>query len=236
MSNPEGPSHSPADPPAWGQQPAGGWGGTPENPSPGTPAPDDERTQTVDPRSWAPPQQPPHQQYGAAPGQPPSGNQPYAGQPYPGQPYGSPQPTQPFPGGAHQYPGQQGWPPQGPPPTQQWGPGHPPLPAPRGRSKLPLILGGVGILVVAAILVLGFVAPAFFVSKVFDTAAVQTGVQKILTDSYGVKDVTAVTCGRNIAVTAGNTFTCDATIAGKPARVPVRITSNDGNYEVGRPA
>jgi hypothetical protein len=234
MSNPQGPSHNPADPPAWGKEPAGGWG---------QPNPDDERTQRVDPRSFAPgggqppaapPQQgwngPSPQQYGAPPQQ-----QPYGGQQYGGQPqYGAPQ--QP-------YPPQQGWPQQGgPQPTQQWGgqqPGYPPppeTPAKSGRSKLPLILGGIGVLVVAAVLVLGFVTPGFFVSKVFDTAAVQTGVQKILTDSYGVKDVTTVTCGQNITVTAGNTFTCDATIAGKPARIPVKITSNAGDYEVGRPA
>jgi hypothetical protein len=117
--------------------------------------------------------------------------------------------------------------------------GNPPLPpvaARSGRSKLPWILSGVGALVVAAILVLGFVAPGFFVSKVFDTAAVQAGVQKILTDSYDIRDVSAVTCGEKIAVTAGDTFTCDATIAGSPARIPVRITSADGDYEVGRPA
>ena len=83
---------------------------------------------------------------------------------------------------------------------------------------------------------LGFVTPGIFLYNEFDTAAVQTGVQKILTDSYGVQHVTAVTCGQHIAVTAGNTFTCDATIAGEPARIPVRITSNDGHYEVGRPA
>ncbi len=273
MSNPQGPSHNPADPPAWGQQPSGGWG----QPAPDGAAPDDERTQTVDPRTWAPEGAPPQQQpqYGAPPAQQPYGGQPYGGQQYGGQQYGGqqysgqpygnqpqqgPQPTQQFPGAQQQpYPGQQGWPQQqgpqqqgpqqqGPQPTQQWGgqqpdggwgPGYPPLPAtpPRsGRSKLLLILGGVGVLIVAAVLVLGFVTPGFFVSKVFDTAAVQTGVQKTLTDSYGIQGVTGVTCGQNIAVTAGNTFTCDATIAGKPARIPVKITSNAGDYEVGRPA
>lgn len=264
--NPQGPSHNPADPPAWGQQPSGGWGGYETEKQP---AAYDDRTQKVDPQAWAgaPGQQgqggwngpQPTQQYPGA-GQNPGQQQPYPGQqqPYPAQqpqypgqqpPYQGQQP--PYPGQQQPYPGQQpaagqqGW---GPPqPTQQWGPpqgdggwgpGYPPLPdapARSGRSKLPLILGGVGVLVVAVILVLGFVAPGFFLSKVFDTAAVQTGVQKVLTDSYGLK-VSAVTCGQSIAVTAGNTFTCDATIDGKPARIPVRITSNDGNYEVGRPA
>jgi len=36
------------------------------------------------------------------------------------------------------------------------------------------------VVVLAAVGVLGFVTPGFFVSKVFDASAVQTGVQKIL--------------------------------------------------------
>jgi len=257
MTNPPGPSHNPADPPAWGQQPSGGWG------RPEEPAPAEDLPQAADPRVWSAegspsgqgrPQQvwnnAPPPQYGAQ-GYAPPPEGPYGGQQNPGaQPYGG----QPYPEGQ-----QQPWPPQsdaqqpgfqqpGVQPTQQWGgqqpasgwgPGYPPLPdapARSGRSKLPFVLGGIGVLVVVVVLVLGFVTPGFFLSRVFDTAAVQAGVQKVLTDSYGVRGVTAVTCERNIAVTEGAAFTCDATINGQPAKIPVRITSSDGNYEVGRPA
>ncbi|MDT7709657.1 MAG: hypothetical protein QOG20_5264 [Pseudonocardiales bacterium] len=267
MTTPEGPgpSHNPADPPAWGQQPPGGWGRPQEKAA--EPA-DDERTQAVDPRAWQrpqpagdertqavdqrawqqgaaaqqAPQATPQQPYGQQGWGPPP--QQYAGQqPYGAPQYEGPQPTQQYPG-AQQAWGQQAAPPGQQwggqqPDAQQWGQGYPPLPeapATSGRSKLPFILGGVGVLVVAAVLVLGFVTPGFFVSKVFDTAAVQSGVQKILTDSYGVQGVTAVTCGQDIAVTAGASFTCDATIDGQHVKVPVRITSSSGDYQVGRPA
>ncbi|WP_214405066.1 DUF4333 domain-containing protein [Pseudonocardia lacus] len=126
-------------------------------------------------------------------------------------------------------------------PQQQWGGGggYPPLPnAPAqggGRSKLPFIVAGVVVLVLAAVGVLGFVTPGFFVTKVFDTQAVQAGVQKVLTDEYGLT-VESVTCGQNIRVDNGATFECDATIDGQPQKVPVKVTSADGDYEVGRPA
>jgi len=91
------------------------------------------------------------------------------------------------------------------------------------------------VLVAAVVLVLGFVTPGFFVTKVFDTAAVQSGVQRVLTENYQVADVSGVVCGPDIKVVQGATFTCEATIAGTKKSVQVRITSNAGDYEVGRP-
>jgi Domain of unknown function (DUF4333) len=259
MSSPHPPHGNPADPPAeqpaWGQQPPGGWG-QPQPPE--QPEWDPDQTRAVDPRAWQQPQPPQGQspqgrsdqqwapqgqQYPPAQ-QPAYGNQPpYGGAPqqpygapnagqYGGGQYGAPQPTQQYPAPA------QGWGAQSPggPATQQWGGGYPALPdaAPKGRSKLPLILGGVALLVVAAVAVLGFVTPGFFVTKVFDSAAVQTGVQKVLTDSYGL-NVSSVTCGKGIQVAQGASFTCDATVDGASVTVPIRVTSKDGNYEVGRP-
>jgi hypothetical protein len=104
-----------------------------------------------------------------------------------------------------------------------------------GRSKLPLIIAAVVVVLLAAVGVLGFWKPGFFVTKVFDTNAVQTGVQKVLTDEYGLA-VETVTCGQNIQVDNGATFTCQATVDGQPREVPVKVTSADGDYEVGRPA
>ena len=91
------------------------------------------------------------------------------------------------------------------------------------------------VLVAIAVGVLGFYKPGFFVTKVFDTAALQTGVTKILTQDYGLTNVTGVNCGQNIKVTQGATFTCSANVDGKPVNVPVRVTSSAGDYEVGRP-
>lgn len=84
--------------------------------------------------------------------------------------------------------------------------------------------------------VLGFVTPGFFVTRVFDTAAVHAGVERVLTSDYGLQDVSGVTCGERIEVADGETFTCRATVGGEPVSVPVRITSDDGAYEVGRPS
>jgi hypothetical protein len=100
------------------------------------------------------------------------------------------------------------------------------------RLLLP-ILGGVVVVVVVA--VLGFVSPGFFVSKVFDQAALQDGVQRILTQNYNL-DVSAVQCDQGIHVQKGTGFECQATVDGAPVKVPITITSPDGAYEVGRPA
>jgi hypothetical protein len=118
-----------------------------------------------------------------------------------------------------------------------WGQGPPVAPrrADRRRRRRPWIaLAAVGVVVVA-ILVLGFITPGWFVTRVFDASAVQTGVAKILTDSYAVDGVADVHCPEGVQVTPGATFTCDATIDGDPVKVPVRVTDGKGGYEVGRP-
>jgi Domain of unknown function (DUF4333) len=118
-----------------------------------------------------------------------------------------------------------------------WGQGPPVAPrrADRRRRRRPWIaLAAVGAVVVA-ILVLGFITPGWFVTRVFDASAVQTGVAKILTDNYAVDGVADVHCPEGVQVTPGATFTCDATIDGDPVKVPVRVTDGKGGYEVGRP-
>ncbi|WP_232668684.1 DUF4333 domain-containing protein [Pseudonocardia sp. TRM90224] len=140
----------------------------------------------------------------------------------------------------------QQWPGHQPPPGQQsppaWGQqgaqGFPPPGAPSsrsgGKSKLPLIIGGAVVLVAVIVGVLGFIAPGFFVTRVFDQAALQTGVQQVLSNDYKVT-ATAVSCGASVKVEAGTKFECKATVDGQELTVPVMITTNAGNYEVGRP-
>ena len=134
-----------------------------------------------------------------------------------------------------------------------YGPGHGPQnPAPRrnrpvtprtpsrrasrARRKSPWLPVAAAAVVVVAFLVLGFVTPGWFVTRVFDATAVQNGVAKILADDYGAEGVADVHCPDRVQVTVGTTFTCDAAIDGDPVKVPVRVTGADGDYEVGRPA
>ena len=114
-------------------------------------------------------------------------------------------------------------------------PAAPPRRAARRPRRPPWIVLAVAGAVVVAVLVLGFVTPGWFVTRVFDAAAVQTGVARILTDEYGAEGVADVRCPGGIQVTAGATFTCDATIDADLVTVPVRVTDGDGGYEVGRP-
>jgi Domain of unknown function (DUF4333) len=105
----------------------------------------------------------------------------------------------------------------------------------RRRRRQPWIPVVAAAVVVVAFLVLGFVVPGWFVTRVFDATAVQSGVAKILTEDYGVEGVADVRCPERVQVTVGATFTCEATIDGDPVKVPVRVTGGDGGYEVGRP-
>ena len=116
-------------------------------------------------------------------------------------------------------------------------------PAPTGsptrpRShKTPLIaaISGVVVVIIIILLVTAFVAPGFAKTKVLNASSVQDGVQKILTDTYKVTDVSKVSCPAGQEVTNGGTFTCRATIAGKDTDVKVTITDDNGTYQVGRP-
>jgi hypothetical protein len=164
----------------------------------------------------------------AGPGFPPGGypgGAPYQGAPgtYPGAP-GAPTPAefrfdQPRMYGT----GPQGYSPPG-----------------RRRSRWPLLLAGVVVVVLAAVAVTGFWVPGFFKSSELDVNQAQAGVKQILTDpnvGYGAANVTDVRCnnGANPTISAGATFTCDATINGAKHQVTVTFQDDAGTYGVGRP-
>jgi hypothetical protein len=205
-----------------------------------------------DPQGY--PGQPYPGRYGQQPGgeqQPGWDGQPQQGQPqqgYPGQqqPYGAPGPQQPY--------GAPGQPPYGSPNPPQYGQpgGSSPFgapgqqfgqqPGPYGqpntpkKSRTPLIATITGVVVVIIILlVTAFVAPGFAKTKVLNASSVQDGVQKILTDTYKLSNVSKVSCPTGQEVKNGGTFTCKATIAGKDTDVKVTITDDNGTYQVGRP-
>ncbi|OBG95255.1 hypothetical protein A5697_02215 [Mycobacterium sp. E3251] len=90
-----------------------------------------------------------------------------------------------------------------------------------------------------AVLVAGFWAPGFFVTKQLDVTAVQAGVAHVLSDpaGYGAKNVSDVTCndGQNPTVTKGGSFTCQATIDHLKHQFLVTFTDDTGGYEVSAP-
>ena len=181
---------------------------------------------------------PPTQQYGVAPeynpaayGQPAQYGQPGA--------YGPPQPYGQYPAPGQYPPGQY------PPPGQ---PGQYPGYLPPGAEEVTkkstrligTILGGLGALLLALLLVLGFWKPGFFVTTKLDVNKAQQGVQQILTDEsngYGAKNVKDVKCnnGANPQVKKGDTFNCEVSIDGTKRQVTVTFQDDKGTYEVGRP-
>lgn len=71
--------------------------------------------------------------------------------------------------------------------------------------------------------------------KVFDHAAVQDAVHKVLTEYHQVKDLGVVVCPRKVLVEKGKKFNCTATIDGEKKKVPITVTTDEGKYEVGAP-
>jgi hypothetical protein len=239
---PSGPQEQPYNPQQYGQQP------------PQQPYDPSQPTQWVQPPS---PQQP---QYGQQPGgyTPPQqtqwGQQPppqQYGQPYdPNQQYGQQPPGGGYPPSGPQEQPLYGQPPSGPQAQQQYGQnpqqqgqydyGQPAAPAAGekepGGSKKGLFIGiGALVVVVAVVAILGFVAPGFFRTEVFNNTQMQTDVAKLLTDTYKIDGVSGVTCPAEQKVTDGAKFECTATISGKPQQVPITVKGTDGNYEVSPP-
>ncbi|MCP2315459.1 protein of unknown function (DUF4333) [Nocardia amikacinitolerans] len=194
-------------------QPTQHWGGDQNQPqqqwgqTPGQPQ-----------QQWGQPQQPqqPQQQWGQTPGQPQ-------------QQWGQPQQQD---WGQQQQPQQQ-W---GQQPQQQWGQGQQqPQQSGGGGGKKGLIIGlaALGVLVIGAVVALVLVLTS---TDKLDQAAVQDGVKKVLTDSYGIQDVTDVSCPSGQKVEVDASFQCTLKVSGEQKTVNIKITKDDGTYEVGRPS
>ncbi|MFJ1455866.1 DUF4333 domain-containing protein [Nocardia sp. N2S4-5] len=254
MSGPYGPSDTPGPGEGRPNDPTQQWSGGQQQP-PGQSGPTQQWGQQ--PGGAQPTQQWGGQQGGGPwsqqqPGQQPPGQQP--GQT--GQQWGQP-PQQPQWGQQSQ----PSWPQQQPPQQQGWEPTQQQWNQPQGAQqwgqqqtgqqwgqqpqqqglqssgakkskKGPLIGGVIALVVIVVAVVLGFV---FLSSDKLDNKAVQDGVQKVLKDSYGIDDVQNVSCPSGQKVEVGKSFDCTLKVGGEQKKVTVKITKDDGTYEVGRP-
>ncbi|MEU1547845.1 DUF4333 domain-containing protein [Nocardia sp. NPDC005745] len=208
-----------------GQQAPGGagptqqWGGQPQTPASAQPTQHWGEQQQPQ-QQWG--QQPQQPQWGQQPQQPQWGQQPAQGQPQWGQP--------------QQDWGQQGQQPQwgqAQQPQPQWGaPGQPPQQGGKGKGLI-IGLSLLGVAVVGAIVALVLVLTA---KDQLDQAAVQDGVKKVLSDSYGIQDISDVSCPSGQEVKVDATFECSVKVSGEAKKVNIKITKDDGTYEVGRPS
>lgn len=204
------------DPQQWGQQPyGGGQPGQPGEPgSGGFPAQGHDQWQ--------------QQQWGQQPG----GAYPQSG-PQPQQPGQEQQWQQPGAGQQWQQPQQQ-WAPE-----QQWQqpqpggyPGQfPGYPQPQQKSKAPLWIGlGVLVLLLGAVAVLLFWKPGFLVPKVFDSSAVEKGVEQIRPEV----EKGATSCPDDQKVEKDHTFSCTVKVNGEDKKVQIKVVDEDkAQYEVG---
>lgn len=154
--------------------------------------------------------------------------------PAPPGPQSAPTPQQPSPPGGWpaQQPGQYGG---GFQPTQYGGLGaFGAEPEKKPKSKKPVLIAGVAVLVLAigggAAWLLGA-----FRGDVLEQQSLQDGVTKVLNESYGEPDVKNAQCPANQAAQNGTTFDCTVKIGGQDKKVTVRVLNDRPEYEVGAP-
>lgn len=154
------------------------------------------------------------------------------GYPPPGAPTGAYVPGAPAPGGVQLPP-----PPAHPGPAEDSGAATPK----RGKAKVLAVVGTILVVAAAAVAITGFWKPGFFWVKQLDVAAVQTGVEQVLTASttdngYDAKNVTDVVCndGKNPTFKQ-RTFDCKVKISGTERTVAVTILDDNGKFGVGAP-
>jgi Domain of unknown function (DUF4333) len=265
MSGPQG-----SDPNQPWQQPGQGQGQDQPSPgseqqsteTPSWQPPSSDQGSTAQP-SWQPPaytpQQYPQYQQPGPPSYPPTQsytqptqtgdyNQPTYQQPTQYGQYGQQQPQYGQPGqygqqpGQYTQPGQYGQPPQYGQPGQYAAYTEPGVDKESKRSLglIGAILGVLAAIIVAAVLVLGFWKPGWFMTTKLDVNKAQAGVQQVLTDEtngYGAKNVKDVKCnnGQSPTVKKGDTFNCEVSIDGTKRQVTVTFQDDSGTYEVGRP-
>lgn len=250
MSGPHGPNESTTrwTPDGSGSEGSGASGPTEQFPQHAYPADvqgaggyrGPEQGQWAQGQSWGPPNPgvpgpAPGQQWGQAPQGWPQQN---PGQPYPGQQWGAPTPGQPQwnPGAAGMPPGYPQQPPQYGQPMNQWAPPQPGQPGqgPGGKKTMLWVGIGVGAVVVVGLIV--WVLSAVFGGKTLDQQAAQRGVEQVVTESYGARSVTGVSCPADQKVEKGASFECTLTVDGVPKSVKLTFTDGDGTYEVSRPS
>ncbi len=115
-----------------------------------------------------------------------------------------------------------------------------PAPKRRSRKVLWIVLAVVIVIVAALVALSAFVWPGWG-TKTLSQDALQKGVHQVLTDKnsasgYGLDDVKDVSCPSGKKVRKGETFTCSVSVGGQNKLVTVRVTDNDGTYEVSKPA
>jgi hypothetical protein len=146
----------------------------------------------------------------------------------------------PAPSAAWPHPAYQPGPPTWPQTAPAWAPAAataPPDPARRRRIRRIVLLVVLALVVIAAIVValLAFlVGPRFARYDVLDHAAVERGVSDVVTRDWH-RQITNVVCPDGERVRPGVSFTCSATVDGRPQQVPVDVVDENGGYEVGQP-
>jgi len=113
------------------------------------------------------------------------------------------------------------------------------VPCPR-PSHWKLYLGAaLAALVATVVLITGFGAPGFLLTRKLDIVNTQAGIQQFLSDpaGYGAKNVGEVTCndGANPTIAKGATFICQVSIDRIKQSFVVTFTDDKGNYQISPP-
>ncbi|HVW43278.1 MAG TPA: DUF4333 domain-containing protein [Amycolatopsis sp.] len=73
------------------------------------------------------------------------------------------------------------------------------------------------------------------VPRIFDEAALEAGVRRVLVQSYGLTDVGTVHCPTGQSVQTGVSFDCEVQTGRVTRHVTLTVRGPDGTYEVSQP-
>lgn len=179
------------------------------------------------------------QQYGNPVGPPPSSPPPSLTPPPSITPPPSAAPPQRPPLGGQDAPGAFGQPryEYQPQPFGQESFGQEPASAPQKKSKkalaAALITGGsVAVLAIPLGILIGWWMQS---NQYFEQAAVESQVEQVLGNDYGLAEVSEVTCPAEVKPEQGATFECTYVLNGESQSVPVTVGSEDGQLLIGSP-
>jgi len=71
--------------------------------------------------------------------------------------------------------------------------------------------------------------------RIFDQAALEAGVRRVLTESYQLTGVGTVRCPSGQTVQTGISFDCTVALPEGTKRVTLTVRGSDGTYEVSAP-
>lgn len=103
------------------------------------------------------------------------------------------------------------------------------------RSKKPFVIAGLSLIVLAGAGLSAWLTGLVKLGDVLDAKSVETGIVKVLKNSYGESDVRNPRCPEDEEIRNNHKFDCTVEVGGSPKAVTIRVLNDKPEFEVGAP-